>query len=228
MNIRRTNCKTAALTLLEVLVVVLILVLLAAILLPVLANAKKKSSRINCINNLKQVGLVFQIWSGDNCDKYPMEVSVTNGGAMELSEMGNAFRVFEVMSNELSTPKVIYCPEDNERYYPTNGFGTGFSAKNISYFVGLDARTNLLKTILSGDSNLVFQDTPVGSGLLEIPIPKSIVWQNTPVGWTDKRHKRQTGNLVLQDGSVAWQLSYYALRQKFFETGLTTNRLAIP
>ena len=40
-------------------------------LLPALAAAKKKAQKINCINNLKQVGLAFRIWEGDNGDKYP-------------------------------------------------------------------------------------------------------------------------------------------------------------
>ena len=43
--------------------------------LPALAAAKRKAQRINCVNNLKQVGLAFRIWEGDNNDKYPMAVS---------------------------------------------------------------------------------------------------------------------------------------------------------
>ena len=44
-------------------------------LLPALAAAKRKAQRINCVNNLKQDGLAFRIWEGDNGDKYPMAVS---------------------------------------------------------------------------------------------------------------------------------------------------------
>jgi hypothetical protein len=43
-----------------------------------------KRQKIRCVNDLKQVGIAFRLWEGDNNDKYPMAVSVTNGGAMEL------------------------------------------------------------------------------------------------------------------------------------------------
>jgi len=49
-------------------------------LLPALAKAKAKAQRINCVNNLKQVGLSFRIWSGDNGDRYPQRVPNTEGG----------------------------------------------------------------------------------------------------------------------------------------------------
>ena len=108
MKPRLSNRPTAALTLVEVMVVVFILFVLAAILLPALAAAKKKTSKIGCTNQLKQIGLAFRIWTGDNQDKYPLEVSVRNGGAMESAVLGDAVAVFQVMSNELSTPKVLF------------------------------------------------------------------------------------------------------------------------
>ncbi|MES1180906.1 MAG: type II secretion system protein, partial [Verrucomicrobiota bacterium] len=127
MKLRVSNRKTAALTWIEVLVVVLIVAFLAALFLPVLAAAKKKSSKIGCVNCLKLIGLAARVWSGDNRDKYPAEVSVTNGGAMESAAAGDAVSVFQVMSNELSTPKIVLCPNDEEHSYATN-FGSGFTA----------------------------------------------------------------------------------------------------
>ena len=75
-----------------------------------LSRAKARSIRICCVNSLKQSGLAFTVWSSDNNDKFPMAVARTNGGSMEFITGPNAFRHFQVMSNELSTPKVMTCP----------------------------------------------------------------------------------------------------------------------
>jgi competence protein ComGC len=98
MKLSFSDQKRYATTLFEALMVVACLLILAALLLPMLALSNHRSARVNCVNNLKQVNLAFRIWEGDNTNQYPMAVSVTNGGAMELIETGNVTAVFQVMN----------------------------------------------------------------------------------------------------------------------------------
>ena len=210
-------------TLFEVMVVVAFLAILAAMLLPVFVPIKSCATRINCVSNIKQVNLSFRIWEGDNNNQYPMGVSVTNGGAMELIATGNVAGVFQVMSNELSTPKILVCPVDVERTSATNW--NDLDASHISYFIGADVSNGEYpQRILDGDDDLVIAGKPVKSGLLEFSA-------SLPVTWSGTRHGPGCGNIGLADGSVQEESSSgleTAIEYSTNGTGILTDRIAIP
>lgn len=193
MKIRSTDRRIQGLTLFEVLVVIAVLVFLAAALLPNIDRGeRRKAPQINCVNNLKETYLGFKIWESEHTN-FPVGVSITNGGAMEFAEWGIAYRVFQVASNELTTPKILYCRVDMGRTAATN-FSSGFDNSHLSYFVGMVTNDFNPNAIILGDDNLVINGMRVHTGVLTLPT-------NSVVGWTKDRHDGR-GNIGLADGSV--------------------------
>ena len=164
MKISLTAKRDGAMTLVELFVVIAIIAVLAAMIIPASTLNKARAYRIQCVNNLKQTGLAFRLWEA-NGDKYPMKTPETNGGTMEFTSGLNDWRHFQVMSNELSTPKVLYCPSDETRMPATNF--TFLANSNVSYFVGIDATETDPQGFLSGDRNLT-NGTPIKNGILEV------------------------------------------------------------
>ena len=84
------------------------------------AGNKRVAQKINCVNNLKMIGIAFRVWAGDHQGHYPCNTSTNDGGTMESSPSGpgdfdtNAILYLRNMrgEDELTTPLLLVCPQD--------------------------------------------------------------------------------------------------------------------
>ena len=201
----------------ELLVTIAGVVLGVAIFLPVLAKSKARSSKLGCVNNLKEIGLAFRTFAIDNNDHFPMREPVANGGTMELVSSGLVFPHFRAMSNELSTTKKLVCPNDASRTYAAN-FDTGLADTNLSYFVNVDAVEGNGSSLLCGDRNLK-NKAQVSSRFVCVSSTSVICWTRE-IHW-------EKGNFCFADGIVATITNGAGALAVQLPTGVT-NRLAIP
>src|SRR5436305_9431787 len=72
--------RARAFTLIELLTVMAIIAILASLLLPALSQGKARAQRIQCTNNLRQIGLAFHMFAHDHNNAFPMAVPVQLGG----------------------------------------------------------------------------------------------------------------------------------------------------
>jgi hypothetical protein len=220
MKLKLASTERGDSGLLDLFAILLAVAIVGMVGYALLVRPRANAQRINCIHQVKSIGLSFRMWAGDNNDKMPGQVSTNDGGVMELVTRGSVVPFFTVMSNEICTPKILYCPADSQRRWATN-FAMLTDA-NISYFVVPEADETMPLMWLVGDRNLATNHVPLAPGLCPVPT-------NRVFGWTSKIHN-QWGNLAVADGSaMQWTSSNLnlSLRAHFAATNVPF-RLIIP
>jgi len=194
-----------------------------------------------------------------------MTVPIASGGASGTTAEGgigvpatytpvNFYRIYQCMSNELSTPKVLYCPADYDAtVVQATTFGVVTAGQtgqafvgngNLSYFTGADASDTSPQMLLLGDhamgnatanNNTIAAINGYGStaanqaaGYATVATETGTNSATITAAWMDNSQHGKNANVALSDGSVS-ALNIAKLREALKNSGdPAQNRLLFP
>jgi prepilin-type processing-associated H-X9-DG protein/prepilin-type N-terminal cleavage/methylation domain-containing protein len=195
-----TDGNNSAFTLVELLVVIAIIGILAALLLPALMYSKQKAQRIQCINNVRQLGFALQSFVTEN-NFYPLLIDPPHGGWVSMlqhAELSNSTN--RTAAGQYLTQGVWVCPAANK---PSNWPKDHLFISYGYNWYGLSGKADINSLGLGGHYVWDF--------------PKNTRWPTPPVGEHEVTSPSDMmaigdgfdgGNGVIRDGGMALWRTY--------------------
>ena len=112
-------------------------VIFGALLIPIVMKSRDASHRAQCTQQLHQIQNALTVWASDHDSQFPFNVGTNEGGTMDYSQARAdgfdqaAFKHFQVLGGQLSSPAILVCPA-NKKTSPANNFEK-LGPENITY-----------------------------------------------------------------------------------------------